>query len=318
MIHTTVQNVHYLEKYHIKKYQNKELVMRWLLFICLIGTYPFTAYTENKQIIQFKQEPVEEETEDEMIPFLLNEIIPAFGGLKSLMLSSKPSFSIHVTNRGVELTSCSVKTKVKQLKPIRYAVSEAEIQEFQVEMDIGEPRWLLLEISCGEKSPMIDTEHFHVSFSVTDDNLEPSNYSIKIKTLNQEQLDMKLVSMDMEIIVQSVDKEMLLDPYEAIGELFPTLEQHKQPNDLYLVPLSLWSPKDSPVKIISALQKDMQIELQKVNVIQIIQFKGNFSLLFPTSINGIRQDTKVIAPVNGTIHVTDTDQYIPAINFSME
>ena len=299
--------------------------MKLLLVIFLIGTYSFiTQATDdnnnNQKVIEFKpEEPVEEEVEaeDTVIPFLLNEVIPGFGSFESLVLSQKPSLSFRLTKEGLGLTSCALKAKVKQLNPIQYLISEADIEEFQVEADIGEPRWLALDVTCGDKNSIVSTQHFHISFSVTNEESQPSHYSIKIKTLGQEQLDLKLVSADVEVIIQSEERDMLLDPYGEIKEYSAELTPYKQ-KDIYLVPLSLWSPKNTSTQATANTQEDIKIELKKINVMQTIAFNGDVNLLFPTSIDGVKQDTSVTAPIDGTVYVTETNEYIPIINFSME
>lgn len=97
------------------------------------------------------------------------------------------------------------------------------------------------------------------------------------------------------------------------------LEKYKGDGDIYSLPLDLWKPLNN--KLRSAVQNGSDfIELEKVKITQTINVDGVVNLSFPTSTNGITQDTDISAPIKGQVFIPEEeeDDLIPVIDFSLQ
>lgn len=270
----------------------------------------------NESIIQDQQSNQKlnskELSKNVLAEFLLNEVIPAFGSLEHIFLTNKPSFSIHFTKGGAELLDCSLDFRLKQIRPMKYDIANVEIYDFQASAEIGQSRWLFFKVLCGEKNLIINTNHFNFSFFVTDENFNKAPYNLKVKLLNQEQLDIKFWSLDLQTIIQDSEEEMLLGPYGNVESFSDSFSDYENEPGSYDIPLFLWPA------LSGKLDHSSIIHVEKVKIKKIIQLQGSAQLSFPTFENDVKTDTAVAMPVEGNIFISEDGKNIPVINFSMK
>ena len=312
----------------------KELIKFLLFFTIIISLQIASAKEEttanNQEIDPVESEQAEENSSEEkdsseeddstFIDFLITEVIPAFGGFEHIFLTTKPSFSAQFTQNGLVLANCSLEFKLKQLKPINYQVTEGKSDNFAVNMSIGQLRWLFFNTSCKENNTSADKNHFNISFSIKDENLEDSYYELGVNAFDKNQLKIKLHSIKMEVIIEEVDQEILVSSYGDVMNFSKALEEYKDDGDIYILPVDLWKPLNNKLRP-SNLQKNNDfIELIKVKITDIINIDGAAQLTFPTSVNNVTKYTDVLAPIKGRMFVPkeEDDDIIPVIDFSFQ
>ncbi|MDE0151142.1 MAG: hypothetical protein OXK80_01420 [Bdellovibrionales bacterium] len=277
--------------------------------------------------------------EEALMQFLMEEVIPAFGGFQDLLFSNKPSFDIHWTPQGMQVKNCSFEVQLKQLRTIKYNLADMELYEFQSNAEIGDPRFLFVQISCGETNNVTDTARFNIKFFVTDENLNPSVYSLKIKTMEQEQLDIKLDSIEMDVEIETVDYVLLLDsdghierlPHEspflksfeesqAYAEVIEEDQseesvESEQIKNMYDIPVSVWNQ----IKGVNETPSDESalVSVKKVTVEQVINVNGSAEIFLPVYKDGVKQDARVVIPIVGHIFSPAEGDLIPFIDISM-
>ena len=200
-----------------------------LLPIFLFAFYAFAGAGESsackKDVADSVNETVSKEDEsvltepekDAVMEFLVREVIPAFNGFQDILFS-KPSFEIHWTPKGMQIKNCFFKFQLKQIRTISYNLANVQLYGFQSNAEIGAPGLLFVELSCGDDTVDFseDTWHFNVKVFVTDEEQNPSYYSFKIKTMDKEQLDLQLKSIEMDVDVENIDRILISDSEEHI------------------------------------------------------------------------------------------------------
>ena len=285
-------------------------------------------------------EGAEEAVESEaLVKFLVEEVFPAFGGFQDILFS-KPSFEIHWTPESMQIKNCSFRIQLKQLRAVRYNLADIQLYGFRSDAEIGDPRWLVVDISC-EEAPQNKTR-FKVKFFVTDEELNPSYYSLKIKTMDKEQLDIKLGSVEMDLDIETVEDVLLSDPYgrvEVLPKDSPFLEffeeekayaeiTEDEPPDssleenrnMYDIPLSLWGQiQKGDLQAIEggSLPGDL-IPLKKWRINKVIFLEGSVEILLPVYQEGVREDTRVMVPVTGRIFSSAEGDFLPVVDISMD
>ena len=261
-----------------------------------------------------------EESDSTFIDFLVEEVIPAFGGFEHILLTTKPSFSVHYTQKGVALIDCSLELKLKQLRTIQYQVTDSNTGNFPVNMNIGQPRWLFFKASCGEQSTSTDRNHFNISFTVKNENLKDSYYELGVNAFDKDQLKIKLYSIKIEVITEEVDQEILVSSHGDVMKFSKELKKYKDNDEIYILPLELWKPLNNKLRPSNLQENNDLTELKKVKITQIINIDGVIQLTFPTSVNNVTEDTNVLAPIKGQIFIPEKedDDIIPVIDFSIQ
>lgn len=274
--------------------------------------------------------------EEVLMKFLLEEVIPAFGGFQDLLFSNKPSFDIHWTPQGMQVKNCFFELQLRQLRTIKYNLADIALYGFQSNAEIGDPRFLFVQMSCGEIEDITDTARFIIKFFVTDEDLNSSYYGLKITTMGKEQLDIKLKSIEMDVDIAAVDYTLILDPYghiEALPHGSPFLQafvedqayvevieegmedtEDEQIKNMYDIPISMWNQ----IKGINEVSSDVDsiISLKKVKVEQIVNLKGSIEMFLPVYADGVKQDTRVVMPITGRIFYPVEGSVIPVIDIS--
>jgi len=277
----------------------------------------------------------EDSEEEALMKFLFEEVIPAFGGFQDLLFSNKPSFDIHWTPQGMQVKSCSFEFQLKQLRTIRYNLADIELYGFQSNAEIGGPRFLFAQISCGETNSVENTVRFNFKFFVTDEDLTPSYYSLKIKTMDKEQLDIKLKSIEMDVDIETVDYTLISDQYghvetlphespflkafkedEAYAEITEGQDEEdivedKQIKNMYDIPVSVWNQIKG-----TASDGDSLVPLKKMKVESAIHLKGSAEILLPVYTDRVKQDVPVVIPIVGSIFSSVEGGIIPVIDIS--
>ena len=306
----------------------KDLIKFLLFFTIIISLQSAIAEEETANDPQQEDTSESEQTEEDssedkdltFMDFLITEVIPAFGGLEHIFLTTKPSFSIHFTQGGATLIDCSLELKLKQLETIQYRIIDSDTDNFPVNMNIGQPKWLFFNASCGEQSISPDKNHFNIFFTVKDENLEDSYYELGVNAFDKNQLKIKMHSMEMEVIIEEVEQEILLSSYGDIMKFSKALEEYKDDGDTYILPLDLWKPLNNKLKSSNLQENNDSIKLKKVKVTHIIDIDGTAQLTFPTSVNNVTEYTDVLAPIKGQIFIPEEEEadLIPAIDFSLD
>lgn len=316
--------------------------MKFLIFFILI--FIFQVFSEESSAGDAQEAPQTEadsgdsEEEEALMKFLFEEVIPAFGGFQDLLFSNKPSFDIHWTPQGMQVRSCSFEFQLKQLRTIRYNLADMELYGFQSNAEIGDPRFLFVQISCGETNNVENTVRFNFKFFVTDENLNPSYYSLKIKTMDKEQLDIKLDSIEMDVDVEAVDYTLISDQYghveilphdspllkffkedEAYAEIAEDqdkedIAEDKQTKDMYDVPASVWNQIKRVTEELS--DEGSLVPLKKTKVEYTIHLKGSAEMFLPVYTDGVKQDASVVMPIVGRIFSPVEGDIIPVIDIS--
>ena len=286
-----------------------------------------------------KTETVSEDSEEEALrKFLTEEVIPAFGGFQDLLFSHKPSFDIHWTPQGIQVRSCSFKFQLKQLRTIRYNLADIELYGFQSNAEIGDPRFLFVQVSCGEIDDVENTTRFNIKFFVTGEDLSPSYYGLKIKTMDKEQLDIKLKSIEMGVDITAVDYTLVSDqhghieilPHEspflqffeedkAYAEMVENQDvedivEDEQIKNMYDIPISIWNQ----IKGVTEVSSDGNslVPLKKVTVEYTIVLQGSAEIFLPVYGEGIKEDARVVMPITGSIFSSVDGEVIPVIDIS--
>ena len=284
----------------------------------------------------------EEVSEEEaLMQFLVEEVLPAFGGFQDILFSNKPSFDIHWTPKGMQIKHCSFKFQLQQLRTIQYNLADIELYGFQSNAEIGGSRFLFVQVSCGETNNIENKKHFKIKFFVTDEEQNPSFYSLKIKTMDKEQFDIKLVSIQMDVDIETVDYTLISDNYGHI-EILPNdspflqffeedkayvevvddeedgsgVEESKEApiKNMYDINLSIWNQ----IKGITEAQSNESflVPLKKVRVEQVITLKGSAELFLPVYKDGVKEDAPVVIPITGNIFSSVDGEMMPVIDIS--
>ncbi len=307
---------------------------------------PMPAHTVEEDIIASETEVETEEVSEEeaLMQFLLQEVIPAFGGFQDILFSNKPSFDIHWTLEGMQIRNCSFKLQLKQLRTIQYNLADMEFYGFRSDAEIGDSRLLFVQVSCGETNQIENKQNFKIKFFVTDENLKSSFYSLKIKTMDKEQIDIKLVSIEMDVDVETVDYTLVSDHYGHI-EILPNnspflqffeedkayaevveadeglrddsnLEDGEEApiKNMYDISLAVWNQ----IKGVTETQSNDSslVPLKKMRVEQAITLKGSTELLLPVYKGGAKEDAPVVMPITGSIFSSVDGEMVPVIDIS--
>lgn len=274
--------------------------MKWAVFWLLIS-FASLAYAQDSQEKNSNpginassdvsiSERLSKEERDELILFLIKEVLPSFGGLKEL----KPSFKIHFNSEGPFIQSCSIQWKIEQFQTIHYNIADVELYDFQAAADIGRPLFLVFDVSCSPldtaqktKENQKHTTKFTVSITFEDQFQETQFYTLKVRSFDQDQLDIKLWSLQFEVQISSLEKEMRLG------------------SDGRIRPVSNW-PAD-PDQIFETIQVVSQFSLN-----------GSARLSTPAAVLGERQDVSFTAVISGDIFMSRDGDVYPMVDISME
>ena len=273
--------------------------------------------------------------EEALIKFLIEEVFSAFGGFQDIFFS-KPSFDIHWTPEGMQIKNCSLKLQLKQLRALRYNLADMELYGFRSDAEIGGPRWLFVQMSCDQTKGIENKTHFKVKFFVTDEDLNPSYYSLKIKTMDKEQFDIKLQSIEMGVDIETVDDVLLSDSYGHV-EILPNdspflrfFEEEKAyaeeveevstddsltevgPKNIYDINSRVWDQ----IKKTSSEEESL-IPLKKMNINQVINVKGAAEISLPVYKEGAKEEVRVVIPVEGHIFSSVDGEIVPIIDISI-
>ena len=305
-------------------------------FLFLTMLYSLHSYTEEavpkesdtSPVSESKEIPnLNEEQKDEMTEFLIKEVIPAFGGLQHFQLNQPPSFYLHFTPEGIQLTKCSFNFQIQQLESIQYNLAQVDLHDFQANAHIGQSEsFLFFDVSCGDQSNVINGFHLNADISIKDKNSEPSYYGITIHSLGQEQLSLKILSINIDIKIQNDAKWTLQDSRKKVVFVksiqthphFPLeILEEKSTTNFYSIPQEVWPYTYPDVEA---------IQVTKAQTTQIISLEGTVRYSLPISVNGQRQETEVSIPINGNIFAFEKESaegnpetiYIPNIHFSSQ
>ncbi len=300
---------------------------------------------ESKESKEKTVEPGEESEEEVLMRFLMEEVIPAFGGFQDLFFSNKPSFDIHWTPQGMQVRNCSFKFQLKQLRAVQYNLADIKLYGFHSNAEIGDPGFLFVQMSCGEAGYVENKIHFNIKFFVTDEELTPAYYSLKIKTMDKEQLDIKLKSIDMDVDIETADFTLILDQYghtKILPHESPFLkffdeekaymeiveddgedesngddkdnEEDEQIKNMYDIPISIWNQINEVDKVSS--DENSLVPLKKVAVEQTIHLKGSVEMFLPIYKGGVKEYNRVVVPIVGRIFSPVKGEVIPIIDIS--
>jgi len=278
-------------------------------------------------------ETVSEDSEAELMKFLIEEALPAFGGFQDLLFS-KPSFDIHWTPQGVQVKNCFFEFQLKQLRAIKYNLADVALYGFYSNAEIGDARLLFVQTSCGATDETTGAIRFNIKFFVTDEDLTPSYYGLKITTMDKEQLNIKLKSIAMDVEIEPVDYTLVLDPYGHI-EILPhtssSLEFFEEDSayseeteenqgeeevmkNMYDIPVSVWNQ----IRGINEESSDSVIPLKKVSVEQVIHLQGSAEMSLPVYVGGVKRDSDIVIPITGRIFSSAEGEMIPLIDISIK
>ena len=266
---------------------------------------------------ELKEELIEEEQRDILAEFLIQEVIPAFGNLKHILLTAKPSFYLRFTGKETKLVECSLEFRVRQLKPMKYNIADIEIYDLQASAEIGESRWLFFKTVCGDQNAIMDTNHFNISFFVADTSFQQAPYNLRVKLLDQEQLDVKFWSLDVETVIENSEFEILVGPYGNVEIFNPSYAQYKNDESAYNIPLDQWPSLKGKLSFADQKNGVDVVLAHKTNIIKTIRISGSARLSFPTYLEDVKKDTEVKIPVEGRIFIPEEGEVIPVIDFSM-
>ena len=304
--------------------------------LVLTGLCPLLSYTEETAsaeptpVSESQESPdLNEEQKDEMTEFLIKEVIPAFEGLKHFQLNNPPSFHLHFTPSGIQLKNCSLSFQIQQLESIQYNLARLDLHDFQADAHIGQPQsFLFFDIECGDQSAVINGYHFKADVSIKDKNLKPFYYGINVHSLDQEQVSLKIWSINIDVKIQndtkwtlfdSQNNVVLLDSLKDDSNVPLEILEEKSTTDSYSISQEIWP---------YPLPNTDTVQVTKAQAVQMISLEGVIRLSLPTSVNGQRQETEISIPVTGNIFAFEEENtsdnqekevvYIPNINFSTQ
>ena len=328
-----------------------------LLFIFLFAFYAFAEEknaladsvslfetpSDKTKVVSKEDESVLDEFEkDAVMEFFVQEVIPAFGGFQDILFS-KPSFEIHWTPQGMQIKHCSFKFQLKQVRTVSYNVADVQLYGFQSNAEIGGPGLLFVELSCGGVVPAEDVLHFKVKIFATDEEQKSSYYSFKITTMDKEQLDFQLKSIELDVSVENADNSdgiFVSDPDEDVENLpqdspfLKFFEEEKayaeivsedagdslvngedKPKNMYDVPLNIWNQiKGGDAQDGSSgdsSESGSLIALTKLSVNQIINVKGSVEILVPVYTSGVKTHVPAVVPIIGRFVSSVDGDFIP-------
>ncbi len=245
--------------------------------------------------------------------FFVKDILPAFGKLEDMLLTKKPSFSVRITPRGLEIKECSFQFQLKQLKTIEYLTSEGSAYGVQVDAQIGGPITFLFEVTCGSQHFGSPVTFFEISMSLLNQDMQPTYYGLKVNSLKMEQVDIKLWGLKAKIHINKEKRTLLLGPKGHTRPFTSEFENTCQveENGLYEVPAPLWPP-------FPKTSKNITVSVRKISVSHTMNIAGSSELSFPVSLEGVKQDTRFRFPFEGQIFFSEEGEVIPIIDFAME
>ena len=301
---------------------------------------------ETKTVSKEDKSGLTELEKDAVMEFLVQEVIPAFNGFQDILFS-KPSFEIHWTPKEMQIKHCSFKFQLKQVRTISYNLADLQLYGFQSNAEIGGPGRLFVELSCGGADAVEDVLHFKVKLFAVDEEQKSSLYSFKIMTMNKEQLDLKLKSVELNVDVENVDSILVLDPDEHI-EIFPQdspflkffeeekayaeadlknensgVREDSELKNMYDISLNVWnqmkgedsqagsSEAKSLVQDAESSESDSLIPLKKFSISQIINVKGSAEMLLPVYKNGERVFDLAVVPIISSFALSVDGDFIP-------
>ena len=244
---------------------------------------------EQSEDEQTESEPQKEELEniepEDLTAFFLEQVVPAFGGFKEIF-HQKPSFDIKFDQNGAVIKSCSAALQLSQKRSIEYNIADLNLYDFQSNIEIGGPRYILLNLKCEEGKFFLDAYRFRILLTVADEAFDPSFYSIRVKALEQEQVHLKLWSVELLLSLENSKKQMGFNPQ---GDL-----------------------------VLAADLKSQNIPFDELTIEQTISFTGIAHLSLPVSAGGAREESKIRLPVQGTVFISESGEVIPVVDISME
>ena len=300
------------------------LIASWLSYPSLAPAFPPTLPTEGdespgpkpntkpntkpkKETVK-KDSPAPSQTLDD---FILKEVIPSFGTLENILLTNKPSFKMRFTGKGAQLEECFLSFRLKQMRPMNYNIAHIEVYDFPVSAAIGTDRWLFFEMKCGDKNQALNIDHYHLSFFITDGEFKKAPYHLKVKLMEQEQIDVQFWSLDVEALIHNKKEDVLVGFHGNVMEWEKAFSSYKKGKE-YLIPVSAWPPlkdKMPPESVISA---------RRIETVKRIDIKGSARLFLPTFLENVKNNTEVQMPVKGSIFISDEGETIPVIDFWLE
>ena len=254
-------------------------------------------------------------SEDRFSEFITQNLLPAFGDLKDILLTSRPSLSIRITPEGVEIRECAFQFQIKPPTTIQHPLTPPSTTSDGMPDDERQreapPPALLFEVQCGLETFNSSVTFFEVSMSVLDTDKNPTHYGLKINSL--EQVSIKLWGMRAKLHIDSTQRTILMGPKGLTrpftGEFAKTHSLNEE--GLYEVKASLWPPFKSP-------SPESVVLVKKISVSHTMEIDGSSELSVPVSVEGVRQDTRFRFPFKGQIFFSETGDVIPVMDFSIQ
>lgn len=216
----------------------------------------------------------------DIMDWVMEEVLPAFGNLKNLQFAQAPILSASFMKAGGALNSCRVEANITQLKEIKYNIIKIP-SYIDGSVDIGSEKKINFSFLCGEINvePGVKNLYFRVYFT---NQGEASRYNLEIHMMEQTQkiLQMEYIDFKAKVITK---EEQILVTYN--GEAMPYLESYEEykRGDVYQIPVALWKEKGSSVR--GQLPTEDQglkfIPASLEKSIERIELKGEMKSLFP-------------------------------------
>lgn len=269
---------------------------------------------------EFMKKDVTSEEESALTKFLFDEVIPAFGGLKTILLNTKPSGEIRFLKNSTVTRECDLEVGLQQLKSINYnKVFEIEKPNYKIDANtiIGAERKLNLAVQCGPGAKVVGIEHYRVQFFVTDSEGNESAYRVRVKG-HEQQLELIFHNMEGEFLFFNDEKDILVSHNYEILENKKEFESYIE-KGVASLPLELFLKEEDSLDSLEFLKSEMShVELLQRTSINRLKLDARIRIELPsTGPSGERELLVHNIPVKGTIYFMADGEVLPDIDLKV-
>lgn len=183
-----------------------------------------------------------QEKEDDIMDWVMEEVVPAFDGFNNLQFLSVPTVDFVFNRESFAIASCAAEVSVEQLKTITYQFLKIPTY-VDGTADIGANRRIHFAAKCGEDNFKAGVSHFKVRVYFTE-NGELATYNLVYHILDQSQKLLQMKYIDLEIRITQGEFPLLLSLSNEKVDYLPEYEKFRD-GDSYNLPMSLWKEKSS-------------------------------------------------------------------------
>lgn len=224
---------------------------------------------------------VTEEAKKEAANFIVDQILPAFGGKNAISFKSYPKIggssfaSLHdpqdpssVKKWRHSLEKCGIHLELNQIKAIQHPFVEIPTY-LNASAEIGGKRSLQIEANClgmKRKSSYLNELEVHIRLYFLNEKQEEVPYPLVVKALDQDLVDLDFYGSEVRVILHAIPQKLLVSEDSFIAYQ-PDYENFLLKDDVYQIPMRLWHEREElPVSnpMLAALNLDEFFKVMQV------------------------------------------------------